>query len=583
MGMTPLEAWSGTKPDVSHLREFGCDVWILDEDKNRSKLAPKSKKMIFTGFEDGPKAVRYYDAATRKIKVSQNFAFNKNEEPRLETSSNIPGLPAEGEPAKVTITSHDDGPNPASDQTHKEETGTQPSKTRRFCTRDADIDYQKLHNPQAQPAHRSQPPLAQETSPTEHANLVFEPSQAFMEDFLEKLMEMSFEVISGVEKMLRTAWEALESAEGEQWGVAMDEELARLREMGTWELTEDMPEERVPIGNRWVFMKKKDEHGNTIQYKAWLIAQGFSQKPRTDYSNNGTFALVMRFESLHTAFGMAAINGWDMRQMDVKTAYLNGYLEEEIYMLQPSRFDDGMGRICRLRRLLYGLKQAGNVWNKAWNKAMEELGYEKLKLDYCCFVRREEEDFSIILVWVNDLINFSNDTDRVERELKTKFEINVIGEPSILLGMKIDRDEEKKTISLSQTHYIDSLLKRFSLVNANTVSTPMDPNVNLDEEEDQGEGEKEKIMDERGPETYATAIRSLMYAALATRPDIAYAVQQLAQFTKHPRPKHWTAVKRIFRYLKGIQTHALTFRGSDISWTTELTFFCDADWASNAD
>jgi len=209
MGMTPLEAWSGTKPDVSHLQEFSCDVWILDEDKNRSKLALKSKKMIFTGFEDGPKAVHYYDAATQKIKVSRNFAFNENEEPRLETSSNVPGLPTKGEPAKVTITSHDDSPNLASDQTHKEETETQPSETRRLHTQDVDIDYQKLHNPQAQPARRSQPstqpPPVQETSTTEHANLTFEPSQAFMEDFLEKLMEMSFEAISEVEKMLRTA------------------------------------------------------------------------------------------------------------------------------------------------------------------------------------------------------------------------------------------------------------------------------------------------------------------------------------------------------------------------------------------
>jgi len=149
----------------------------------------------------------------------------------------------------------------------------------------------------------------------------------------------------------------------------------------------------------------------------------------------------MQFESLCTVFGMAAINGWDMRQMDVKTAYLNGYLEEEIYMLQPSGFDNGTGCICRLRRSLYGLKQAGN---EAWNKAMEELGYEKLKSDYCCFVWHEEEDFSILLVWVDDLINFSNNTDRVEWKLKTKFEINVIREPSILLGMKIDHDKEKK-------------------------------------------------------------------------------------------------------------------------------------------
>jgi len=157
---------------------------------------------------------------------------------------------------------------------------------------------------------------------------------------------------------------------------------------------------------------------------------------------------------------------------------------------------------------------------------MEELGYEKLKSDYCCFVWHEGEDFSILLVWVDDLINFSNDTDRIEWELKTKFEINVIGEPSILLGMKIDCDNEKKTITLSQTHYIDSLLECFSLTNANTVLTPMDLNVNLDEEEDEGKGEKEgKDTDKRGQETYMTAIGSLMYAAFATRPDIAYAVQ----------------------------------------------------------
>ena len=167
---------------------------------------------------------------------------------------------------------------------------------------------------------------------------------------------------------------------------------------------------------------------------------------------------------------MAVINRWDMCQMDVKTMYLNSYLKEEIYMLQPTRFNDGMGHVCHLKRLLYSLKQTGNVWNKAWNQAMEELGYKKLKLDYCCFVQCEGEDFSILLVWVDNLINFTNDMDHIEQELKMKFEINVIGEPSILLGMKIDCNNKKKTISLSQTHYINSLLECFSLMNANTVS-----------------------------------------------------------------------------------------------------------------
>jgi len=156
---------------------------------------------------------------------------------------------------------------------------------------------------------------------------------------------------------------------------------------------------------------------------------------------------------------MAAINRWKMCQMDVKTAYLNSYLKEEIYMQQPTGFNNTTGRVCWLQWSLYGLKQAGNVWNKAWNQAMEELGYKKLKSDYCCFVWRKGEDFSILLVWVDDLINFSNDTNRVEQELKTKLEINVISKPSILLGIEVTRNEEKKTISLSQTHYIDSLLE----------------------------------------------------------------------------------------------------------------------------
>ena len=219
-----------------------------------------------------------------------------------------------------------------------------------------------------------------------------------------------------------------------------------------------------------------------------------------------------------------------MHQMDIKTMYLNSYLEEEIYILQSARFDNETGCVCHLKCSLYGLKQTENVWNKAWNKAIEELGYEKLKSYYYCFIQCEGEDFSILLIWVNDLINFSNDTDHVEQELKTKFEINIIGEPSILLGIKIDHNKKNKTISLSQTHYINSLLKCFSLVNANTVLTSMDPNMNFDEEKDEEKGEKEgNDADKREQETYMTTIRSLMYTAFTTHPDITYAVQMLYQ------------------------------------------------------
>jgi hypothetical protein len=132
--------------------------------------------------------------------------------------------------------------------------------------------------------------------------------------------------------------------------------------MGTW-VMEDLPEGRNPVGCKWVYNIKCDEHGNVIRYKARLVTQGFSQKPGTDYSNDGTFAPVMRFESLRMLIALGAINNWKICQFNIKGAYLHGTLHEIIYMRQPDRFNGGSGHVFRLIQLLYGLKQFRNVWN----------------------------------------------------------------------------------------------------------------------------------------------------------------------------------------------------------------------------
>src|SRR6202522_4760283 len=149
--------------------------------------------------------------------------------------------------------------------------------------------------------------------------------------------------------------EALDSAEAENWKKAMEIEMETLGKMGTW-VMEDLPEGRNPVGCKWVYDIKRDEHGNVIRYKARLVAQGFSQKPGTDYSNDVTFAPVMRFESLRTLIALGAINNWKIRQLDIKGAYLRGTLHEIIYMQQPDGFNDGSGCIFCLIRPLYGLK-----------------------------------------------------------------------------------------------------------------------------------------------------------------------------------------------------------------------------------
>ena len=591
---------------MAHLREFGSDVWILDESKNRSKLAPKSMKMTFVGFMDGSKSVRYYDQKRQNIKVSRNFTFNENEEPgELKEIAKIPSLQAEGEnldvaplQTKPEITSMT--PQDATKPQDTQEQLDHPSEPRNFRTRGAIIDYRKMSNPLARlpslrnipspspsPVPTSPPDITRATEsskaknkPQEKANLALEK---LYEQIIEEQIEYSF--ISSNADDPKSIEEALNTTDAEEWKKAMETEMGTIQRMGTWTL-EKLPKDRKTVGSKWVFNKKRDEHGNVIRYKARLVAQGFTQKPGMDYSNDGTFAPVMRFESLRTLLALTAVNNWKLRQFDIKGAYLHGMLHEVIFMEQPEGFNDGSGRVCRLIRPLYGLKQSGNVWNEEFSNTMLTLGFTQLKTDYCCFIRRNKEEFTILIVWVDDILAISlNDAgnDQIEQELKKKFEVNSIGKPTLLLGMKLEQKDH--LITISQTHYINSLLQKFGLENLNPVSTPLDPNVNLDGNKDSKNIDNEGEHDSRGSFTYATLIGSLMYLALGTRPDIAYAVNRLAQFTQDPKPEHWTAIKRIFRYLKGTRNHALTYGGSDdlLVLNQDLNIFCDADWASDAD
>lgn len=259
-----------------------------------------------------------------------------------------------------------------------------------------------------------------------------------------------------------------------------------------------------------------------------------------------------------------------MFQLDVKSAYLNGRLDEEIYMRQPPGFDDGTRRVCRPQRALYGLPQAGNVWNREFNLAMDDRGFTQLKSDSCCYIRRSGDSVTILLLWVDDIVGFTNsdsEEQRVVVQLSSKFDITNIGRPKVLLGLKIQQDDATGTISLSQSHYIDSIIARFGLSDANPVSTPLDPNVNLDSLDPPP---STPFSDERALNLFAMAIGLLLYAAMGTRPDIAHAVHRLTQFTHNPQPKHWTAVKRVFRYLKGTRavTRPFFFKESLIPYFT---------------
>jgi hypothetical protein len=336
-GKTPYEAWTGKKPDVSHFREFGCDVWVLDEDKNRSKLEPKSRKMVFVGFMEGSKAVRYWDKGKRSIKVSRNVSFNENEDTQELEVAEVPGLEAEGEDHMVpasnapieNVGNMPDTPQTLRGQKQEEIATPEARETRNLRAKTTKVNYRQLNDPQLrQPNVRkssqiSPPDISRHTEASK-AKITKEKANLAMDTLWKVILEgEEFAFRANEEDLPKNYEEAMTGDEGEKWKAAMDEEINTLGKMGTWKL-EELPADRKPIGCKWVFLRKRDEHGQIAKYKARLVAQGFSQKPGIDYNNDGTFAPVMRFETLRTLLAYSAINDLKLRQFDVKGAYLHG-------------------------------------------------------------------------------------------------------------------------------------------------------------------------------------------------------------------------------------------------------------------
>jgi hypothetical protein len=203
--------------------------------------------------------------------------------------------------------------------------------------------------------------------------------------------------------------------------------------------------------------------------------------------------------------------------MDVKGAYLSGILKEKVYMCQPKGYEDGTGRVYLLIKTLYGLKQAGHEWNIVFDRIMNKLGYNCLKLDLCMYVRCHRDYLAIVTVWVDNLLLFAlsyEEMEKIKNKINQKWEVTDLGEPSKIMGIKIMLKDH--TIMISQQKYIKSILRREGLDHANPVSTPLDPNVPLESNPDGNEGDRSN--------PFAKLVRKLQFLANTIWPDIAYAI-----------------------------------------------------------
>ena len=336
-------------------------------------------------------------------------------------------------------------------------------------------------------------------------------------------------------KMLK---EAHDSPEWSEWEKAVKAEMDQLHQMGTWELV-DLPKGRVPVSNKWVLVQKYNKEGILEKYKACLVAKGYSQIPGMDYMD--TFSPVVRLETIRAILALAVSQNWEIQQMDVKGAYLNGMLKEEVYMRQPEGFEDETKHICCLIKTLYGLKQSRREWNIKLNGKLVTASFKCLWSDPCIYIwQTMTNDIEIITVWVNNLLLFTltqNLMMSLKAQLQSMFEVTDLGDPKKIVGIEITQDCPNRTLFIGQQWYITSILQAQGLEGTNSVKTPADPKVQMFPNQ-----EREQTCHQT---EYASLIGSLMYATVATWPDIAYAVNRLALFTANPDLRHWTAAKQV--------------------------------------
>jgi len=383
------------------------------------------------------------------------------------------------------------------------------------------------------------------------------------------------EAIMDVEADPRTLAEARSRSDWLRWKEAMDRELSTLEKAGTW-CTVPRPSDKNIVGSKWVFRIKRKADGSVDKYKARLVARGFTQVYGVDYFV--TFSPVAKLASFRLILAIAARLDWDIESFDFNGAYLNGELDknEEIYMYSPPGYDSDGSTVKRLRKSLYGLKQAGRKWYDTLSRALANLGFSVSQADPGVFCARVGEHVLILAVHVDDCIFTGSSNDLIaqyKQKINACYALTDLGPAHWLLGIKITRNRAARTISLSQASYIDAILIRFALADAKPYGSPMVPGLVYSKDHSPNNPE-EVIRMQKTP--YREAIGSLMYAAVATRPDIAFAVSALSQFLSNPGVAHWEAVKRVFRYLAGTKTFELTYGGERHG----LEGFTDADGAT---
>ena len=404
-----------------------------------------------------------------------------------------------------------------------------------------------------------------------------ERRSAIPPDYLVYIGEQDYDIGSVTDPI--TYEEAVSCPQSELWLDAMRDEIQSMRHNGVWELIE-LPEGQRPIGCKWVYKTKRDSKGKVEKFKARLVAKGFTQREGVDYE--ATFSPVSSKDSFRVIMALVAHFDMELHQMDVKTAFLNGDLNEEVYMIQPEGFvaNDSGKLVCRLKKSIYGLKQASRQWYLKFHSVVTSYGFVENKVDQCIYCKVSGRKFIFLILYVDDILLASSDLGllhETKRMLSNNFDMKDLGEASFVLGIEIHRNRSCRLLGLSQRAYVDRVLERFSMQLCKPGIAPVCKGDKLSLAQCP-QSEIEKAQMKNIP--YASALGSIMYAQVCTRPDIAFATGLLGRYQSNPGHDHWVAAKKVMRYLKRTKDYMLIYKHVQ---DLQLVGYSDSDFAGCQD
>ncbi|CDF39891.1 unnamed protein product [Chondrus crispus] len=471
------------------------------------KLDLRAREAMFLGYSQCSKAYKLWDGELNKIVVSRDVKFD-------ESTCGIHDIPA-----------------------HESD------------SINSDVDVVLLDGDNGNEADT---PNTNEVAVRRSSRVSRPPGSWWRSNFAAALLSHAHVAIEG----RNTFKQATNGPRAAFWQTGIDKELASQTKNRTWKLVPPSEVSNI-LTSRWVFNVKQlpDANGNIVESaKARLVARGFQQVQGLDYTE--TYAPVIKFTTIRLLLALVAHYDLELHQMDVVTAFLNGDLDEDIYMEQPEGCIDKSksDHVCKLLKALYDLKQAHRQWHAKVNDFLiGELGFETSRSDPCLFIKRIGNTIMLIALYVDDLLLAGSDIDAIKwmkGELNKRFEMKDLGKAKVCIGLEIERDRSAKTLSLTQTKYASNVLDRFKM----------------------------------------STLGSLMYLMVGTRPDLAYAIGKLSQHSANPCESHWASVKRVMRYVQGTRNLGIVFDNKSkspellaISWssrkqTVVATSTCEAEY-----